>query len=40
MFLEEFKYTVKEKQINKYINDDLEIFSDESDAKISDKNVD
>ena len=27
MFLEEFKYVIKEKEIPKYITDDIEIFS-------------
>ena len=37
LFLEECKYIVKEKKINKYIIDDLELSSDESDEVISDK---
>ena len=45
VFLDEYKYTVKEKKISQYINDDLEISSDdsykeasyESDKECSDK---
>ena len=36
MFLEECKYVVKGKKIPKYINDDVEIYSD-SDRENSDK---
>ena len=36
MFLEECKYVVKGKKIPKYINDDIEIYSD-SDRENSDK---
>ena len=37
VFLEEFKYTVKEGKIRRYINDGLDISSDGSDG--SDKNA-
>lgn len=37
VFLEEFKYIVKEKKIRKYINDDIEISSDGSDEEIFDE---
>ena len=30
MFLEEYKYIVKEKEVSKYINEDLETSSDYS----------
>ena len=33
MFLEECKYIVKEKKMPRHINDDLEIFSDDSDKQ-------
>ena len=36
VFLEEYKYIVKEKKVNRYITDDLEIFSD-FDKENSDK---
>ena len=36
-FLEEFEYIAKEKK--RYFNNDLEISSDESDAKIFDKKL-
>ena len=37
MFLEEFKYIVKEKKMIRYITDDLEISSDDPDNEHSDK---
>ena len=37
VFLEEYNYIVKEKKVNRYITDDLEIFSDDSDKENSDK---
>ena len=37
MFLEEYKYVVKEKKTSKFINDDTEIFSYDSDRENSDE---
>ena len=37
VFLEECKYVVKEKEMPKYIIEDIEISSDESDKKNSDE---
>ena len=37
VLLEECKYIVKEKKIKQYINDDLQISSNDSIEKISDK---
>ena len=37
MLLEEFKYVVKEKKMSMFINDDIEISSDESDKEDSDE---
>ena len=37
VLLEECKYIVKEKKINQYINDDLQISSNDSIEKVSDK---
>lgn len=34
VFFEECKYSIKEKEMNKIINDKLEIYSDESDKEI------
>lgn len=39
LFLKECEFIVKEKKINKYINDDLELSLDESDEEISDKEL-
>ena len=36
-FLEKCKYTFKENEVNRFINDDIEITSDDSDKKASDK---
>ena len=36
-FLEECKHMVKEKMMSKYINDDLQISSDDFDEKASDE---
>ena len=35
MFLEECKYTVKEKNMSNFINDELDMSSDESDEEAS-----
>ena len=37
MFLEKCKYVVKEKKTSKFITDDIEIFTDDSDRENSDK---
>ena len=37
MFLEECKYVVKEKKTSKFITDDIEIYSDDSDMENSDE---
>ena len=37
VLLEEFKYVVKEKKMSMFINDDIEISSDESDKEDSDE---
>ena len=37
MFLEESKYVVKEKKTSKFITDDIEISSDDSDMENSDE---
>ena len=37
VFLEEFKYVVKESKMTKFINDEFEITFDETDEKNSDK---
>ena len=37
VFLEECKYVVKEKKTSKFITDDIEIFSDDSDIENSDE---
>ena len=37
MFLEEWKYIAKEKKMPKYITDDIEISSDDSDKEGSDQ---
>ena len=37
MFLEEFKYVVKGRKVPKYIIENIEIFSDESDKEDSDE---
>ena len=37
MFLEECKYVVKKKEMPKYITDNIEIFSDDSDKEDSDE---
>ena len=37
VFLEDFKYIIKEKKVIRYITHDLEISSDDSDKKDSDK---
>ena len=37
MFLEEFKYTVKDKNMIRYIIDDLKSSTDDSDKKNCDK---
>ena len=37
VLLEEFKYVVKEKKMSMFINDDIEISSDESDNEDSDE---
>ena len=39
LLLKECEFIVKEKKINKYINDDLELSLDESDEEISDKEL-
>ena len=40
VFLEECKYTVKEKKIPKYIIDDIEISSDSDEANSDEENSD
>ena len=37
MFLEKCKYVVKEKKTYKFITDDIEIFTDDSDRENSDE---
>ena len=37
MLLEEFKYVIKEKKLPKFITDDIEISSDDSDQEDSDE---
>ena len=37
MFLEECKYIIKEKIVKRYIKDDLEISSDDTDEEVSEK---
>ena len=37
VFLEEYKYVVKEKKMSKFITDDKEISSDDSDRENSDE---
>ena len=37
MFVEECKYTVKEKKMPEYITDDIEVSSDDSDREDSDE---
>ena len=39
LFLKECEFIVKEKNISKYISDDLELSPDESDEEISDKEL-
>ena len=39
VFLEEYKYVVKEKKTSKYIIEDIEISPDESDKEDSEKNL-
>ena len=37
MFLEECKYIVKVKTVTRFINEDLEVLSDDSDKEASDE---
>ena len=37
VFLQKYKYIFKEKKINRYFNDNLEISSDDSDEEASDE---
>ena len=39
MFVEECKYVVQEKKMPEYINDDIEIFSDDSDREDSGEQI-
>ena len=39
VFLEECKYVIKEKKMDKYITEDIEISSDKSDYENSDEEI-
>ena len=39
MFLEECKYIIKQKKMSKYIDDDLNISSDEPGEEVSHKDI-